>query len=156
MSAPWVNACYPPVIPGTKVHAAAVTPAVLWFLRWSWAMFYVALFVMVATVALQVKGRKFVWMMRRTKARLRGGLVAARPNFYRRRRSRIESYETLDIRAADPLGAVNASSGAPSSARRRVAVHNAGSAARTQNGPAAGRAHGATTSKDAPKRATKK
>lgn len=103
MSAPWVNACHPPVIPGTRIHTAAITPAVLWFLWWSWVMFYIVIFVTVGTITLQIKGRRFVWLLRRTKSRLRGGLVMARPNFYRRRRSRIESYEDLDIHAAYAL-----------------------------------------------------
>ena len=94
-NAAWVKACNPPVIPGTGIHAMAMTPMVLWTVWWSWANFALLVLVVVLFAALEIKGRRPRWLIARQRSRLRGQRVQARPYWYRRRRSRIESYATL-------------------------------------------------------------
>ncbi len=101
-SASWVRACQSPVVPGTNVHAMALTPLVLWTVWWSWTTFLITIGVAVVFAALEVKGRKPAWIVARQKSRLRGQQVAARPYWYLRRRSRIETYADLDLSKAWP------------------------------------------------------
>jgi len=93
--ASWVKACHSPVVPGTGIHAMALTPIVLWTVWWSWLNFIMLLVVVGLFVALEIKGRKPVWLVSRQRSRLRGHKVAARPYWYLRRRARIESYADL-------------------------------------------------------------
>jgi hypothetical protein len=103
MANEWVHASVSPVVPGTKIHAFALTPIALWFIWWSWWNFALVL-VTAATVGyLQAKGRKPGWVLRRAKAKLRGEVVTARPVWYRRRRGRIESADEIDIRECDRI-----------------------------------------------------
>jgi hypothetical protein len=106
MPADWVYASNSPVVPGTSVHAYALTPVVLWVVWWSWTTLFAVVLVAAVMGYLQWKGRKPAWVLRKFKCRLRGASVAARPVWYRRRRNRIESYQTLDIGAADRIGTV--------------------------------------------------
>lgn len=103
MAREWIFASKSPVVPGTEVHAFALTPVAMWFIWWSWWNFCLVLVVAGVMGYLQWKGRKPAWVLRRSKAKLRGEVVAARPVWYRRRRGQIESYETLDIQACDRI-----------------------------------------------------
>jgi hypothetical protein len=96
----WVAACHAPVVPGTGIHAMALTPLVLWTVWWSWATFALTVAVVIVFTVLQVKGRTPSWILARQKSRMRGHRVAAMPYWYLRRRNRIESYATLDPKAA--------------------------------------------------------
>jgi hypothetical protein len=102
--ASWVRACRSPVVPGTGIHAVALTPLVLWTVWWSWTTFAITLASTVAFVTLEIKGRRPVWLIARSKSLLRGQFVAARPVWYLRRRSRLHSYADINpARAwADP------------------------------------------------------
>lgn len=97
MSASWIEACRRPVVPGTKIHAAALTPMVLWMVWWSWTTFWIVLIVTIVAVYLQIKGRQLSWVLRRFKAKVRGEVLQARPVWYQRRRTRIESYDLIRL-----------------------------------------------------------
>lgn len=99
-NASWIHACRSPVVPGTSIHAMALTPVVLWTVWWSWMTFALTLGVAILFIALEIKGRRPRWVIARQRSRLRGQKVLARPYWYARRRNRIESYEDLEIAAA--------------------------------------------------------
>jgi hypothetical protein len=99
-SAGWVRACQSPVVPGTNVHAMALTPVILWTVWWSWFTFALTLAVAALFVVLEIKGRRPGWIIARQRSRLRGQKVLANPYWYLRRRSRIESYADLQISQA--------------------------------------------------------
>ena len=122
--ASWLKACYSPVVPGTGIHAMALTPIVLWTVWWSWLNFILLLVVVGLFVALEIKGRKPVWLVSRQRSRLRGHKVAARPYWYLRRRARIESYADLRPEmawATEPAGEPRT----PSAATRRATTKSA-------------------------------
>jgi hypothetical protein len=99
-NASWIRACQSPVVPGTSIHAMALTPLVLWTVWWSWWTFLLTLGVAVLFITLEVKGRRPQWVVARLRSKLRGQKVLARPYWYTRRRSRIESYADLRIAQA--------------------------------------------------------
>jgi hypothetical protein len=78
----------------------ALTPVVLWTVWWSWLTFALTVGVAILFIALEIKGRRPRWVIARQRSRLRGQRVLARPYWYVRRRSRIESYEDLQIARA--------------------------------------------------------
>lgn len=93
--ASWVRACRSPVVPGTGIHAVALTPLVLWTVWWSWTTFAITLASTLAFAALEIRGRRPIWLIARGKSLLRGQFVAARPVWYLRRRSRLQSYADI-------------------------------------------------------------
>ena len=113
MPATWIEASRSPVVPGTRVHASAATPLLLFVVWWSWITLWILLVVTGVMTWIELKGRRPAWVLRRAKGRLRGNLVAARPTFYRRRRSRIESYEHLPIEQAFSLAGAGAAAPRP-------------------------------------------
>lgn len=96
----WIRACHSPVVPGTSVHAMALTPLLLWTVWWSWMTFLLTVGVVVLFIVLEIKGRRPQWVIARQRSRLRGQRVQAQPYWYLRRRSRIESYADLRIEQA--------------------------------------------------------
>lgn len=103
--AAWIRASCSPVVPGTRIHALALTPLVLWVLWWSWTTFYILVCTTVVFIVLEVKGRKPLWIIARQRSRLRRGHVKARPRWYLRRRNRIESYEDVEQTSVLSMGA---------------------------------------------------
>lgn len=91
----WVRACRSPVVPGTSIHAMALTPLVLWTVWWSWWAFVLTMLSTAAFVVLEIKGRRPGWIVARLRSRLRGQFVAARPSCYIRRRSRLNTYAAV-------------------------------------------------------------
>jgi hypothetical protein len=99
-SATWVKACLSPVVPGTKVHAMALTPLILWTVWFSWLTFALTLAVAAMFFALEIKGRRPGWVTARQRSRLRSQKVAAMPYWYLRRRNRLQSYSDMDLKRA--------------------------------------------------------
>ena len=97
MIAPWVDASRYPRIPGTSVHAAALTPLLFLILHASWLTLGLVLFVAFVVIYLTVRRLSLMWLMRVMKSKLRGGRVSARPMLYRRRNMSVLSYEEADI-----------------------------------------------------------
>jgi hypothetical protein len=115
--ATWVAASQSPVVPGTGIHAMALTPVVLWTVWWSWMTFAITVLVAVVFVVLQVKGRTPSWVVARQKSRLRGQQVAAQHLWYLRRRSRLHTYAQVDPASAwfeRPTSSSSGSQGAAS------------------------------------------
>lgn len=120
MLATWIEASRAPVVPGTKIHAMAATPLLLYGVWWSWTTFLLVLIVSLVMGYLQLKGRHPMWVVRRFRCRLRGGLVNARPLWYRRRRTRIETYEDLDVHQAYAISMAASASPKPASTAKRA------------------------------------
>lgn len=97
VNANWVNASRSPTIPGTSIHASTLTPSVFMLVYFSWATFFISAFCIVFMGVLRVKGRSLTWLIRKTKWKLRGRQVQARPLWYRRRFNRIETIDTAGI-----------------------------------------------------------
>ena len=95
--APWVDASRFPQVPGTNVHAVALTPILLLVLHASWFTLGLVLFVMSVVIYLTAKRLSLMWLVRSTKSKLRGGRLSARPLMYRRRILLVQSYDETDI-----------------------------------------------------------
>lgn len=93
----WVHASRSPVIPGTSIHASTLTPSVFMLVYFAWITFIVAASCIVFMAALSMKGRSLTWVLRKTKWKLRGCQVQARPLWYRRRFNRLETLDTAGI-----------------------------------------------------------
>lgn len=107
-NAGWIRASHSPVVPGTKVHAMALTPLVLWTVWWSWFTLAFTLAVVTLSAALEIKGRRPGWLIARQRSRLRGHWVVAAPYWYVRRRSRLQSYSDLTLKQAWDAEALSA------------------------------------------------
>jgi hypothetical protein len=95
--APWRSACLSPVVPGTKIHAMALTPFVFLIFRFSMTWLLCCLAMVMVLGWMQFKGLQPAWIIRRAKCRLRGHWVSARSIWIVRRRSRIESFDGVDL-----------------------------------------------------------
>jgi hypothetical protein len=99
MSAEWIDACRHPVVPGTKIHAAAFSPLLLIVVWFSWVTFAILLTVSATMIVMQMKGREPLWVWRRFQSSMRSGKVSANPHWYRVARSRSISYAYADFDA---------------------------------------------------------
>jgi hypothetical protein len=97
MSAIWIEASRIPTIPGTKAHAAAITPLMLLILHISLFTLLIVVAVIFAIVILAIKDRQLPWLIRKAKCRLRGYTLSARPIYYRRRAMLLQSFSELDV-----------------------------------------------------------
>lgn len=97
MSVPWIEASRPPCVPGTSAHASAITPVIFLILHVSWLTAGIVLAVVVGIAILSIKGRSVTWLLSKAKSRLRGGVVSARPYYYRRRINRVQSYDDCEM-----------------------------------------------------------
>lgn len=84
-NADWVNAGRPPVIPGTKAHACALSPLGLYLLHFSWFNFFLCVLMVGLAIFITVKGRTIGWYWRRMLSKLRNGRMSAWPLYIRRR-----------------------------------------------------------------------
>jgi hypothetical protein len=97
MVAPWVKASMVPRIPGTNAHAGALTPLGGLLVYFSWITFFVVVATTVGVIVLSMKGIEAGWLLRRTKARLRGHRVHSRPVFLRRRMLRMVATDEVSM-----------------------------------------------------------
>ncbi len=93
----WMEACLIPVIPGTSVHAGALTPLFFIVFHFSWVTFGLVLLSAIAVGVLSSMGRPVPWLVRRLASRLRRGRVEARPLFYRRRTQAARVWDDIPI-----------------------------------------------------------
>lgn len=98
MSAEWIDACRHPVVPWTRIHAAALTPLLLIIVWFSWITLAILVLVSLTMVIMQMKGREPIWVIRRLQSALRRGRVQAQPYWYRRRRTNLVSYDRVVMR----------------------------------------------------------
>ena len=97
MNALWVDASRYPRIPGTQVHASALTPILFFVLHMSWFTLAMVLIVMVGVIYLTVRRLSLMWAVRVFKSKLRGNRLSARPLMYRRRCLLTRSYGECDM-----------------------------------------------------------
>lgn len=97
MSAAWIEASRIPKVPGTNAHASAITPLVFLILHVSWFTVGIVMSVVIVIAYLSIKGRQVTWLFRKYKCALRGGVVSARPLYYRRRALKVQSHDDCDM-----------------------------------------------------------
>lgn len=97
MSVPWIEASRAPNVPLTNAHASAITPVIFLILHVSWMTVGIVFAVIVCIVILAIKGRSVTWLLNKAKSRMRGGVVSARPFYYRRRVNRVQSYDDCEM-----------------------------------------------------------
>lgn len=98
MSVDWIEASRSPLIPGTRAHASAITPLVLFLVHIAWWTLGVVMSVVITLAILNSRGITMSWLLRRQKSRLRGGRLSARPVFYRRRLLQSQSIAQMDVK----------------------------------------------------------
>src|SRR3989344_4625262 len=81
----WVQLPEGPVLPFTPLNAVIAVPIFLIMVMPRWSTFIFLIGVAIFMVILQMKGISFSCFIRYLKGRMRGGRVAARPVWYRRR-----------------------------------------------------------------------
>jgi hypothetical protein len=70
----------------------------LFILHAKWWTFFCMLAVIGALTYLHIRGRTVPWLMRRMKLYLRGGVVQARPVWFRRRAQHLGSFDLIDLK----------------------------------------------------------
>jgi hypothetical protein len=79
------------------IPAYSVLPILIWVMHARVWTFILALSVCVALGVLKAKGRTVIWVLRRLKCKLRGGIVLARPVWYRRRTQHLQSFDLVPL-----------------------------------------------------------
>lgn len=87
--ADWVRVTDGPVLPGTPFHAVIAVPILMILVMPRLWTAVVLLGVAVFMGYLHLRGRRFSWLVRYIKSRLRGRRLSARPVWYRRRMQRL-------------------------------------------------------------------
>lgn len=80
------------------IPASASIPFFVALLHISWWTFLIALVVAIFQIVMKKKGRNIVWIFRRLKGRISGGVVYARSLWYRRRLQRRDGFDLIDLR----------------------------------------------------------
>jgi hypothetical protein len=98
MDSAWTQAVRGTHLLWLPIPAYSAFPILLWFMHMRLWTFVLALSVCVALAVLKARGRTVGWIVRRFHCRLRGGVVNARPLWYRRRMQYLDSFDLVDLR----------------------------------------------------------
>lgn len=98
MAAEWTQAVRGPHLLWLPIPAYAGLPILMWVMHMRLWTFVLALGVCVALAVAKARGRTVVWIIRRLRSRLRGGVVYARPLWYRRRMQHLDSFDLVELR----------------------------------------------------------
>lgn len=98
MAAEWTQAVRGTQLLWLPIPAYSALPILIWVMHARVWTFMVALTVCVTLAVLRAKGRSVTWIVRRLHSKLRGGVVFARPVWYRRRMQHINSFDLVEIR----------------------------------------------------------
>ncbi|MEJ8837667.1 IcmT/TraK family protein [Ramlibacter sp. AN1133] len=101
MAADWPNAVRGTQLLWLPIPAYSALPILLWVMHARTWTFVLALAVCAALGTLKAKGREVLWVVRRLHSKLRGGVVYARPVWYRRRMQHLDSFDLVELR--DPF-----------------------------------------------------
>lgn len=97
---PWTQAAKEAQLFIVPIPAYAGIPLLFWiFIQTVW-FFVIAMIVCGVLAYLRKKGRTVPWVIRKFKGWLRGGVVHARPVFYRRRMQTLGSYDLVELKGS--------------------------------------------------------
>ena len=85
-------------IPGTPLPPQAGAPMVLALLYFSWWTRVIAIAVCAIFGYASYKNRTILWALRRLRSKMRSGVIAARPRFYRQRFTFDQQLGDIDFR----------------------------------------------------------
>ena len=98
VSAEWNQAVRGTHLLWLPIPAYAGMPILFWIMHARLWTFVLAITVCVVLSILKLKGRTVPWIVRRFKLWLRGGVVQARPVWYRRRMQSLSSFDLVDLK----------------------------------------------------------
>jgi hypothetical protein len=98
MAAEWTQAVRGVHLLWFPIPAYSALPILVWVMHARLWTFVLALTVCGVLAVLKAKGRTVPWVLRRLKSRLRGGVVLARPVWYRRRAQHLKSFDLVELR----------------------------------------------------------
>jgi intracellular multiplication protein IcmT len=98
MAAEWTQAVRGTQLLWFPIPAYSALPILIWVMHARVWTFVIALVVCITLAVLKAKGRRVVWIVRRLHTRLRGGVVYARPVWFRRRMQHLESFDLVELR----------------------------------------------------------
>lgn len=104
MTSNWPNATRGCHLLWLPIPASAIFPLLGWAMHMRVWTFLLALSVIVVLAILRARGRTVTWIVRRAHCKLRGGVVYARPVWYRRRMQHLDSFDLVDLRGASRPG----------------------------------------------------
>lgn len=108
MNAEWTQCVRGTHLLWLPIPAYAALPILLWVMHARMWTFVVALAVCITLAVLRLKGRSVCWILRRLHSRLRGGIVYARPVWYRRRMQHLDGFDLVPLRPPKPSRAAGA------------------------------------------------
>lgn len=79
------------------IPASSAVPFFVAMLHMAWWTFLTAFLVVIFQVVMRAKGRTVLWMVRRAKTRLAGGVIQARSIWYQRRMRRRDGFDQIDL-----------------------------------------------------------
>ena len=85
------------------IPASSAVPFFVAMLHITWWTFLIAFLVMIFQVVMRAKGRTVLWMIRRLKTRLAGGVVLARSIWYQRRMRRRDGFDLIDLNDVEKI-----------------------------------------------------
>jgi len=98
MAAEWTNAVRGVRFLWLPIPAYSSLTVLLWIMHAKVWTLLLAIFVIGVLTYLYLRGRSVPWVIRRFKSTLRGGVVHARPLWYRRRVQHINSFDLIDLK----------------------------------------------------------
>jgi intracellular multiplication protein IcmT len=98
MAAEWTQAVRGAHLLWFPIPAYSALPILLWVMHARMWTFILAISVCVILAILKTQGRTVPWVLRRLKSKLRGGVVLARPVWFRRRTQHLKSFDLVDLR----------------------------------------------------------
>lgn len=98
MRAEWTQAVRGPQFLWFPIPAYASLTVLLWIMHARMWTFLLALLVVAVLTYLHLRGRAVPWVVRRFKCSLRGGVVYARPVWFRRRTQHLSSFDLIDLK----------------------------------------------------------
>ncbi len=97
MSADWTQATRGTQLFWLPIPAYSALPILLFVMHARIWTLVLAILVCLTLAILKTKGRTVPWIVRRFKLWLRGGVIHARPVWYRRRMQHLDSFDLVDI-----------------------------------------------------------
>lgn len=98
MAADWTQAVRGTQLLWFPIPAYSALPILIWVMHARVWTFMIALTVCITLAVLKAKGRRVVWIVRRLHTKLRGGVVYARPVWFRRRMQHLDSFDLVELR----------------------------------------------------------
>lgn len=98
MAADWTQAVRGTRLLWFPIPAYSALPILIWVMHARVWTFFLAVAVCTVLAILKARGREVQWVVRRIHSKLRGGVVYARPVWYRRRMQHLDSFDLVELR----------------------------------------------------------